>query len=76
MDLGCPPRSSPHSCVAWRGRKSALQKSALPVAGIALVLGASLWAIGYGSMDAVPALLMPWAGFYWSKLVFWRGVVK
>ena len=46
------------------------------LAGVALVLGASLWAFVYGSMDAVPALLMPWAGFYWSKLVFWRGVVK
>jgi hypothetical protein len=46
------------------------------LAGVALVLGGSLWAIVYGSMDAVPALLMPWAGFYWSKLVFWRGVVK
>ena len=56
-----------------RGRKLV---PAVYVAGIALVLGASLWAIVYGSMDAVPALLMPWAGFYWSKLVFWRGVVK
>jgi hypothetical protein len=24
----------------------------------------------------VPAILMPWAGFYWSKLFFWRGIVN
>jgi hypothetical protein len=29
-----------------------------------------------GAMDAVPAILMPWAGFYWSKLFFWRGIVN
>jgi hypothetical protein len=46
------------------------------VAGIGLLLGSSLWAITDGSMDAVPAILMPWAGFYWSKLFFWRGIVS
>lgn len=46
------------------------------LAGGGLLLGGSLWAIVYGSMDTVPALLMPWAGFYWSKLFFWRGVIK
>ncbi|HSF70461.1 MAG TPA: hypothetical protein VLA47_08760 [Nitrospira sp.] len=46
------------------------------VAGIGLLLGSSLWAITDGSMDAIAALLMPWAGFYWSKLFFWRGIVS
>lgn len=46
------------------------------VAGIGLLMGSSLWAIVYGSMDGVPAILMPWAGFYWSKLFFWRSVVR
>jgi hypothetical protein len=46
------------------------------VAGVGLLVGSSLWAVLYGSVDAVPAMLMPWAGFYWSKLFFWRGVVK
>lgn len=46
------------------------------VAGIGLLLGSSLWAISEGSMDAVSAILMPWAGFYWSKLFFWRGIVS
>jgi hypothetical protein len=44
--------------------------------GIGLLVGSSLWAIVYGSMDGVPAILMPWAGFYWSKLFFWRSVVR
>ena len=46
------------------------------VAGAGLLLGGSLWAILYGSVDVAPAMLMPWAGFYWGKLFFWRGVVK
>ena len=48
----------------------------LYVAGVGLLLGGSMWAIVYGATDPAPALLMPWAGFYWSKLFFWRGVVK
>ena len=59
--------------IQHRGRKW------VPVAylvGIVLLLGSSLWAVTYGSMDALPAILMPWAGFYWSKLVFWRRVVN
>jgi hypothetical protein len=46
------------------------------VMGSALLLASSVWAIVYGSMDAIPAILMPWAGFYWGKLFFWRGVVN
>jgi hypothetical protein len=45
------------------------------VTGIALLLGGSWWAIAEGAIDPLPALLMPWAGFYWSKLVFWRRVI-
>jgi hypothetical protein len=46
------------------------------LAGISLLLGSSFFAINYGSVEAIPALLVPWAGFYWSKLFFWRGVVN
>jgi hypothetical protein len=46
------------------------------VIGCGLLLAGSSWAIASGSMDAVPAILMPWAGFYWSKLFFWRGIVN
>jgi hypothetical protein len=59
--------------IEHRGRKLV---PVLYLAGVGLLLGASMWAILHGSTDAVPALLMPWAGFYWSKLFFWRGVVK
>ncbi len=43
--------------------------------GSALLMATSAWAMFYGSVDIVPAVLMPWAGFYWGKLFFWRGVV-
>lgn len=46
------------------------------LAGTGLLLGSSLWASVSGSMDTVPAMLMPWAGFYWSKLFFWRRVIQ
>jgi hypothetical protein len=58
--------------IAHRGR------SLVPVAyllGCGVLMAASGWAIMQESMDAVPAILMPWAGFYWSKLFFWRGIV-
>ncbi len=44
--------------------------------GVALLMTASAWSIMYGAMDPVPAILMPWAGFYWGKLFFWRGIVN
>jgi hypothetical protein len=46
------------------------------IIGSGVLLGGSAGAVLYGSMDAVPAILMPWAGFYWSKLFFWRGIVN
>jgi hypothetical protein len=46
------------------------------VGGVLLLLGGSAWAINDGAVEPVPAILMPWAGFYWGKLFFWRGVVK
>lgn len=46
------------------------------VTGSALLVGSSIVAILFGSIDPVPAVLMPWAGFYWGKLFFWRPVIK
>lgn len=46
------------------------------MAGLATIFGASFAAFMQGSLDAVPAALMPWAGFYWAKLFSWRGVIK
>ena len=47
----------------------------ISVAGAALIFGASAAAYVRGDLDPLPALLMPWAGFYWAKLFSWRGVV-
>jgi hypothetical protein len=44
--------------------------------GAALLVAGSFLAFTKGSVDAVPAFLMPWAGFYWGKLFFWRGVIR
>jgi hypothetical protein len=32
-------------------------------------------AIIRGDLDPLPAVLVPWAAFYWAKLFCWRGVV-
>lgn len=44
--------------------------------GAALLIGSALAASIYGQVSTVPALLLPWAGFYWARLFFWRKVVK
>ena len=47
----------------------------LSIAGAALIFGASAAAIVRGDLDPLPAILVPWAGFYWAKLFGWRGIV-
>ena len=49
--------------------------TAISIAGAALIFGASAAAIVRGDLDPLPAVLVPWAGFYWAKLFSWRGVV-
>jgi hypothetical protein len=49
--------------------------TAISIAGAALVFGSTAAAYMYGDLDLFPALLVPWAGFYWAKLFCWRGVV-
>lgn len=46
------------------------------LAGTAILAGSSMMASLYGQVSIVPAILMPWAGFYWARLFFWRTVVK
>lgn len=46
------------------------------IAGAGLLVSGSVWAMMYGSMDPLPAIVMPWAGFYWGKLFFWRGIIE
>ena len=43
--------------------------------GIATLLGAAMVSWLGGQLDGVVALFMPWAGFYWAKTFFWRGVI-
>ncbi|MDF0644084.1 MAG: hypothetical protein P0111_08635 [Nitrospira sp.] len=45
------------------------------VIGAGLLLAGSVLAFQQGVVDAIPAVLMPWAGFYWGKLLLWRGIV-
>lgn len=44
--------------------------------GLSLLLACSALALVNGAVDALPAILMPWAGFYWGKLFMWRGVIQ
>ena len=43
--------------------------------GAGVILGASWLAVSIGQVALVPAVLLPWAGFYWARLFFWRGRV-
>ena len=47
----------------------------ISIAGVVLIFGAAAMAILQGDLDPLPALLVPWAGFYWAKLFGWRGIV-
>lgn len=47
----------------------------LTVAGVVLIFSASAAAMLQGDLDPFPAVLIPWAGFYWAKLFGWRGII-
>ena len=49
--------------------------TAISIAGAALIFGVSAAAIIRGELDPLPAVLVPWAAFFWAKLFSWRGVV-
>lgn len=46
------------------------------VLGTMILIGGTIAASAYGQVSMVPALLMPWAGFYWIRLFLWRRVIK
>jgi len=53
-------------------------RSMIPMAymlGVGVMLGGSWLALSIGQVSIVPAILLPWAGFYWARLFFWRGRV-
>ncbi len=54
-------------------------RALVPVAyviGVLFLVGASSLATLAGHLSAMPAYLMPWAGFFWAKLFFWRGLLR
>ncbi len=53
-------------------------RSLIPMAymlGVGAMLGGAWLALSIGQVSIVPAILLPWAGFYWARLFFWRGRV-
>jgi len=44
-------------------------------AGIALLIGLSVWSISSESLDYMAAFFLPWAGFFWGKLFSWRKII-
>ncbi len=44
--------------------------------GVMILIGETIAASAYGHVSMIPALLMPWAGFYWARLFLWRRVIK
>ena len=44
--------------------------------GVMILIGGTIAAYAYGRVSMVPALLMPWAGFFWIRLFLWQRVIK
>lgn len=45
------------------------------VLGFVFLIGASALGSMFGHVYYVAAFLLPWAGFFWAKMFFWRGVI-
>lgn len=64
------------------GSSSQAQSSGSPwvpvayIAGLALLVFGSTVSALYGAVHPVAAYLLPWAGFFWAKLFFWRKVLE
>jgi hypothetical protein len=48
----------------------------LYIGGALVLLGVSILATIAGGLYYLAAFLLPWAGFFWAKLFFWRGVLQ
>lgn len=46
------------------------------LAGVAVLLSTATFSVVYGAVFVVAAYLLPWAGFFWAKLFFWRKVLQ
>lgn len=45
------------------------------VLGILTFIGASIWSVSTEALAAVPGFTLPWAGFFWAKMFFWKSIV-
>ncbi len=46
------------------------------VLGMLFLPSLSALAVQYGSVFYWAAFLLPWSGFFWAKLFFWRGILS
>jgi hypothetical protein len=67
-----PKKDAQLPALAHRGRKLVPLGYVL---GAALLFGVSALSAMVGRVYFMAALLMPWAGFFWAKMFFWRGVL-
>ena len=44
--------------------------------GLAILLAGSMLSVLYGVVHPIAACFLPWAGFFWAKLFFWKSVLK
>ena len=44
--------------------------------GLAVLLGGSMLNVLYGAVHPIAACFLPWAGFFWAKLFFWKTLLK
>jgi hypothetical protein len=53
-------------------------RSLIPLAYVVAIGGMltlSGFAMSTGFLDGLPAFFLPWAGYFWAKLFFWKGLV-
>ena len=65
-------KSTPEISIDHRGR------GLIPLfylLGILMFIGLSIACIYSGALDGIPAFALPWAGFFWAKMFFWKGVI-
>ena len=43
--------------------------------GIVMFIALSVACIYSGALDGIPAFALPWAGFFWAKMFFWKDVI-
>ena len=84
-------RFLPNACGSLRSRRAANRNGKAEKSGVAhripmgswrlyggfgLVVSGSTIAVLYGAVHPIPACFLPWAGFFWAKLFFWKSLLK